>query len=194
MISAPFSLEVADALMQPNVNVAMAAEFFFDSGTSRVHTGVGEILLNGEVFFGLGTLGSVGAIEESNSTSASKLAVTLSGVETQMLGIVMNEECVGREVVAYIVVFDDQFKTLASNKLFRGKISESHLEAGSTSEVNYTISNIFEEWSRGQPWRFTDESMKKLHSGDRIMRYVAQMAERSIFWGNKKDAPAFRYD
>lgn len=194
MISAPFSMAVAEAMMQPNVNMALAAEFLFDSGTTRVHTGVGEITINGFVYFGLGTLGEVGAVEENNSTSATKLSVTLSGLETQMLGIVLNEECVGRKVNTYIVVFDDHFKTLAVNLLFRGKISSSALRAGSASAINYTISNVFEEWDKGRPWRYTDESVRKLNAGDRIMRYVSQMAERSIFWGSKKDAPAFRYE
>ncbi|MEQ4986178.1 hypothetical protein ABN080_01680 [Proteus sp. fly-1089] len=43
------------------------------------------------------------------------------------------------------------------------------------------------------PDRFTDESWSSRRQGDRIFRYVAQMAERAIYWGSKKDAPAFIY-
>ncbi len=30
-------------------------------------------------------------------------------------------------------------------------------------------------------------------NGDRIFRYVAQMADQAIYWGSKKNAPAFIY-
>lgn len=194
MISAPFSKSVAEAMMQPHVNMVMAAEFMFDSGVSRVHTGVGEIQIGGYVYFGVGTLGEVGEITEENNTSASKLSVTLSGIEAQQIGIVLNENVIGRAVNCYVAVFDDSHKTIASNLIFRGIIANSALRAGTESAISYTISNVFEEWQKGKPWRYTDESQQKLHPGDRIMRYVAQMAERSIFWGSKKDAPAFRYE
>ncbi len=193
MISSPFSMQVAEAMSQPNVNLALAAKINFPSGTSRVHTGVGQIMIQGEVYEGLGMLGEVSQVTEENSTSASQLSLSLNGLDNTLLAIVLNERCVGEYVICYIAVFDDTMTEIASNVLFRGKISQTAVSAGENGAVSYTISNIFESWSKGIPIRYTDESQQKYNSGDRIFRYVAQMSERSIFWGSKKDAPGFTY-
>lgn len=195
MIVNPFSIGVANALMQKHVDMALAAEFDFgDIGTTRVHTGVGDITINGFVYFGLGNMGEVGQVTEQNSTSPTQLSLTLSGLDTQMISIVLNERCIGRSVKTFIVVFGDNMTTLAYNGLFAGKITGTSLVAGAQGAVQFTVSNIFEEWSKGKPWRYTDDSQRKLQNNDRIFRYVAQMSERSIYWGSKKDAPPFRYE
>ena len=41
--------------------------------------------------------------------------------------------------------------------------------------------------------RNTDESHRRLHPDDRFFRYQNEMADRSIYWGSKKDAPGFIY-
>ena len=82
---------------------------------------------------------------------------------------------------------------MAYNIIYVGKISQPALSAGGTCAISYNVGNIFQEWSKSKPYRFTDESHVKDHPGDRIFRYVGQMSERSIYWGSKKDAPGFTY-
>lgn len=193
MFFTPFSDEVADLLMQDRVTVALAAQIRFDSGTVYVHSGTGQIVLGGYVYHGMGSLGRVDDAGESHSTSPTQLKMTLSGLDLSLLSITLNENCVGREAEIYLLVLDDASQVLANNLLFKGRISATGARAGNENTLQYTLSNIFEDWQR--PWaeRFTDESHKAKYPGDRIFRYVAQMAERSIYWGSKKDAPGFVY-
>lgn len=194
MIVQPFSMDVATAMMQPHVDLALAAEFDFGtSGVTRVHSGVGDITIDGDVYFGLGQMGEVGNVEEQNTTSPTQLSLTLTGLDTSMMAIALNERCVGRPVRAYIVVFGDNMTSLSYNEIFSGSITTTALVAGAQGAIQFTVSNIFEQWSKGKPYRYTDDSHRKLQNGDRLFRYVAQMSERSIFWGSKKDAPPFRY-
>lgn len=194
MIVNPFSKEVADAMASKHVNMELAAEFFFSSGISRVHTGVGEVLIAGQVYHGLGSLGEVGSITEKNDTSPKRLSLTLSGLDNNLLGISLNEESVNRRVNVYVATFDDSFTEVSYNLLFRGKITSSSVVAGDKPSINYTLSSVFEDWSKGKPNRFTDESHRRRHGDDdRIFIHVGEMSERSIYWGSKKDAPAFRY-
>lgn len=193
MIQNPFSLSVAQAMQQPNVNMVLAAEFDFASGVSRVHTGVGEVLIDGNVYTGLGSLSDVGSVKEENSSSATQLQLTLSGLEPQLISIALNESSVNRKVRVFVAVFDDSIKTIAYNLLFKGRITGASCVMGDNSAISFTVSNIFEFWSKGKPFRYTDESHTRRHPGDRFFRYIAQMAERSLYWGSKKDAPGFRY-
>lgn len=194
MFYSPFSEDMAAILSEDRVTPALAAQIHFDSGTVYVHTGVGPIVLGGYVYQGVGTLGKVDEVGESHTTSPTQLKLTLSGLDMGLLSTTLNEACVGRNAEIYLVAFDNETLAVrANNLLFKGRISSTGAKAGKNSSLQYTISNVFEDWSR--PWsdRFTDESHSAKFPGDRIFRYVAQMAERSIYWGSKKDAPGFKY-
>lgn len=193
MLISPFSTNVATALLDPQVNLVIGVEIAFDSGTTRVHSGTGPVILQGNVFLGLGILGQVGEIKEQNTSSPTQLALTLSGITTDMISIFLNENCVGKYVRIFVAVLDDSFEVLDSDLIFKGRIRDTAVIGGKNNAINVTVSNIFEDWANGQSWRYTDESQMKKNNGDRIFRYVSQMSDRSIYWGSKKDAPPFIY-
>lgn len=194
MLFSPFSDTLLDAMEQSNVSLVLAAEIDFPSGVTRVHTGTGIVVIDGQTFLGVGTLGDVGSVTEENSTSSSTMSMALSGLDMSLVGETLNEEVIGRNVVCYIAVMNDQGNVIAANILFEGFITDTALQAGQQNALSYVISNVFERWSQGLPDRYTDESQQRLYPGDRFFRYIAQMAERSIFWGSKKDAPGFSYE
>lgn len=194
MLFSPFSDELLSAMEQPNVGLVLAAEIDFPSGVTRVHTGTGTVIINGQTFVGVGTLGDVGSVTEENSTSSSTMSMALSGLDMSLVGETLNEEVIGCDVVCYLAVMNDRGVVTGANVLFEGFITDTSLQAGQQNALSYVIANVFERWSQGLPDRYTDESQQRLHPGDRFFRYVAQMAERSIFWGSKKDAPGFTYE
>lgn len=194
MLVNPFSQTVADAMMGEAINLILATEIEFESGTTRVHTGTGQVLIEGNSYLGIGNLGQVDSIKESNVSSATQLNLTLGGLDTSLLATVLNENCVGRPASMFVGVLNDDFVLIDYDVVFRGKIRNTALLAGSKGAINITLTNIFEEWSHAKAWRYTDESQRKLNDDDRIFRYVAQMADRSLYWGSKKDAPAFKYN
>lgn len=194
MIFSPFSDSLLDSMEQPSVTMIIAVAIYFDSGTTRVHSGTGVLSIDGQTFVGVGNLGDVGGVTEENTTSASTMSLTLSGLDMTLVGQTLNENCVGRDVKCYIATMNERGQVTNANVLFEGFISDTAMQAGTTNAITYTVSNIFEKWSSGIPDRYTDESQQRLHPGDRFFRYVAQMAERSIYWGSKKDAPGFSYE
>lgn len=193
MLVNPFSVNVATAMAQDTVNLVLAAEILFDSGPTRVHTGTGNVVIENNNYIGLGILGQVDSVKEQNNTSATQLNLTMAGLDSNMIATILNENCVGRKASMFVGVLDDDFNLTDYDVVFRGKIRNTALIAGSKGAINVTVSNIFEEWARAKAWRYTDESQRQLNGGDRIFRYVAQMADYSIYWGSKKDAPPFRY-
>lgn len=194
MLFSPFSDDLLSAMEQPNVALVLAAEIDFPSGVTRVHTGTGTVIINGQTFLGVGNLGDVGSVTEENSTSSSTMSMVLSGLDMSLVGETLNEEVIGCNVVCYLAVMNDQGVVTGANVLFEGFITDTSLQAGQQNALSYVVANVFERWSQGLPDRYTDESQQRLYPGDRFFRYVAQMAERSIFWGSKKDAPGFTYE
>ncbi|MDZ7322031.1 hypothetical protein N4G41_10340 [Kosakonia sacchari] len=193
MLYSPFSDAMVDWLSRDRVTAVIAASIQFESGTVYVHSGTGTIVLNGFVYYGMGKMGAVDDVGETNSTSPAQLKLTLSGLDLSLFATTLNERCVGRQANIYLVVMDDSGVVRAADMIFQGKVSSTGATAGETNALQYTVSNIFEDWQRPFPDRYTDESHQAAQPGDRIFRYVAQMAERSIYWGSKKDAPGFTY-
>ncbi|WOZ75663.1 hypothetical protein [Kosakonia sacchari] len=193
MLYSPFSDAMVDWLSRDRVTAVIAANIQFESGTVYVHSGTGTIVLNGFVYYGMGKMGAVDDVGETNSTSPAQLKLTLSGLDLSLFATTLNERCVGRQANIYLVVMDDSGVVRAADMIFQGKVSSTGATAGETNALQYTVSNIFEDWQRPFPDRYTDESHQAAQPGDCIFRYVAQMAERSIYWGSKKDAPGFTY-
>nr|WP_282559942.1 hypothetical protein [Providencia rettgeri] len=192
MIYHPFSNEMTQAI-NDGCYVVAAAKLDLKSGVTRVHTATGNLVIAGEMYQGVGQFGAIETVSEENTTGPQQLILSLSGFDSSLLGDVMNERSRGRDVRLMMVALNEDGQPILAEVLFAGQISNIGVSVGDKCEVAVTVSNRFERWSQGLPDRFTDESWQKRHIGDRIFRYVAQMAERAIYWGSKKDAPTFIY-
>ncbi|MBI6188646.1 hypothetical protein JEP98_05665 [Providencia rettgeri] len=193
MIYHPLSDEMVKAI-NDDCYLVVAAKLDLKSGVTCVHTGTGNLIIAGEVYQGVGQLGAIESVKEGLSTSPTQLLLSLSGFDSKLVGEVLNERSRGRDVRLMLVAIDeDNGQPILADVIFAGQIANLSVTTGEENKIGLTVSNRFERWSIGLPDRFTDESWSKRHNGDRIFRYVAQMAERSIYWGSKKDSPAFIY-
>lgn len=193
MLSTPFS----DAMLQAlagNPCLVMAVKILLPSGPCRAHSGTGDITINGETYYGVGALGSIQPIRSGSDTSPTQVQLQMTGFDSALMATILNEKCRGSDVSIFLVAIGDNGYPLAADLLYAGFIAKTGLAAGKDNAITLIASNKFERWSIAKPDRFTDESWRKRHQGDRIFRYVAQMSERPIYWGSKKDAPAFNYE
>lgn len=187
--------DMLDLLSQKQLQVDIAVDIEFDSGTSRVHLRVGDLYLNGFKYAGIGQLGNISAVTEENTVSPTQLTATLSGLDAYLIEKTLNEPCVNRNFTAYLVLLDENEMPVMWDIIFKGFISESYAVVGNKDPaISYKTSNIFEKWSVGLTDRYTDQSHTQRFPGDRFFRYTAQIADRAIYWGGKKDAPPFRFE
>ncbi|MEX9609606.1 hypothetical protein AB7Y92_05955 [Providencia manganoxydans] len=173
--------------------LVIAAKLDLKSGVTYVHSGTGNLIIAGEVYQGVGQFGSIEPVKEGLTTSPTQLLLSLSGFDSKLVGEVLNERSRGRDVRLMLVAINDDGQPALADIIFAGQIANLGVTTGDENAIGLTVSNRFERWSLGLPDRFTDESWSKRHNGDRIFRYVAQMSERSIYWGSKKNAPSFIY-
>ncbi|MEQ5239466.1 hypothetical protein [Proteus terrae] len=188
----PFSDAMVNAINE-GAYIVLAARLDLKSDVTCAHTGVGQLIIAGETYLGVGSLGEISQLKENKTTSPPQLQLKLAGFDKSLVGMVMNEQSRGREVRLMMVAIGEEGKPLLAEVLFVGQITSINVVSGEENAVCVNVSNRFERWSIGLPDRFTDESWSSRRQGDRIFRYVAQMAERAIYWGSKKDAPAFIY-
>ena len=80
-----------------------AVELAFDSGTSRIWSGYGEITFGGNTYLGVGTLGSISSISETQEIAATGIRFGLSGIPSDILAVALTEPYQGRSAKIYLV-------------------------------------------------------------------------------------------
>lgn len=197
MIGFPLSQAVVDIIATNDFMALTAVELHFASETVRAHTGTGELLIDGQVYLGVGQFGEVGTAQETDSPSGPmSIDLTLSGLDSTILQQTLVERCRGRPGrVMFVVIGSDG--TMAADVLFSGRMDAAKFNYGGNdgeNSITVTIIDRMAEWSRPGSMRWTDENHQLRHPGDRIFFAVAQLSESPLYWGAKKDAPSFRYD
>jgi hypothetical protein len=121
MLYSPFSDSMVDWLSRDRVTAVLAANVQFESGTAYVHSGTGTLVLGGYVYYGMGTMGAIDDVGETNTTSPTQLRMTLSGLDMSLFAKTLNERCVGRSAELYLVAMDDNGVVKVADLIFKGR-------------------------------------------------------------------------
>lgn len=99
------------ALEQPVVRIVYFAEFAFLGGTAYMNTSNQTITWNGHDWLGVGTLGSIGEVEETDGLEAKALNFTLNAAQPSWLALAVGsvEEYRGRSAKLYMCPLDEGF-------------------------------------------------------------------------------------
>lgn len=193
----PISQAVVDIISKGHFTSMYAVELQFASDTVRVHTGLGDLIIGGQVYLGIGSLGQVGSASETdNPQGPISIDLTLNGLDSTIIRQSLVERCRGRPGKLMFVVIDDD-GTMASDILMSGRMDAAKFSYGGNdgkNSITVTLIDRMAEWSRPGTKRWTDENHQMRNPGDRIFFAIAQLSESPIFWGSKKDAPSFRYE
>jgi hypothetical protein len=100
------------ALEGPHIKFVFFAEFFFASGTARLSTLNIPCAWGGHEWMGLGTLGDISPVVQSQGTAASSVSFTLSLPRSDWLALSVGpvEEYRGRDAKLYFCPLDENFQ------------------------------------------------------------------------------------
>lgn len=187
----PFSQSVVDILSTGEFTIMYAAELDFKDGMVRVHTGTGSLVINGETYEGVGTLGSVSAARETNDASGPlKINLTLSGLDSDIVKESLQDRCRGRQGRVYFVAIDRDGNQ-AADILFSGRMDAAKFTFDqSDSSIVVPLVDRMAEWDRRNVKRWTDENHQLRHPGDRFFKAVSQVSEWPIRWGSAVGLPS----
>lgn len=196
--SFPFSQAVVDIIAQGSFRAVYAAQLDFVDGMVYAHTGLGDLVVDGITYQGVGKFGEVGQSQESsNSSSPMSIELTLNGLDTAILSSTTIKGCRGRPARLLFSVMDES-GNYAADVLFSGRMDAAQIAYGGNGEdgnkITVTLIDRMAEWSRTGTERWTDESHRARHDGDRFFFAVAQLASWPLYWGAAKDAPSFTYE
>ena len=158
------------------------------SGHVRAHSGVGNVEFMGQTYQGIGALGNISTVKESGEISPHTLTVTLVGIDQALFSEVLNDKSVGRPATIYLALLNEDSTVLDSELLFKGRIGSPSISVGDNNVVSVKLVSRLEVWDKQKGDRYTNQSHQKRKPNDDFFRFVAELVDYPIYWGNKKDA------
>ena len=162
-------------------------------GFVRAHTGVGEIIIDGLTYLGMGSLGEVQSLDTETDEKPVRVVCTLNGLNAELVGEALKSKMIGLNATLMMTVFDNDTRLLLmAEPAIIGFVTDYNVSLSSGSgAVSVTIADEFELYEMPEHKYWTDESHQLDNDGDRLCRYVAQMGDREIQWGAGNDAVKF---
>ncbi len=75
------------------------------TGAAHVWSGVGTISYGGNSYLGVGSFGTVGEISEGSEARAAGTSISLSGIDTTLLGDTLNDIQIGAAATIWLATF-----------------------------------------------------------------------------------------
>lgn len=173
-----------DSLLVP----VLFVELQFGSGTVYLHTDLGTITTLSQNWLGVGDLGSISAVEESSQIGANSISVSLSGLDSTILDQAVNQNYYERPARILVGVRDSATGALVSDphELFYGKMDVMSVVSGQEGAVNLVLESELADFDKASMEYYSDAQLQRDFSGDLGFKYLAQVQNVSIIWGNKK--------
>ena len=155
-----------------------------DLGPMRMWTGLGTRTINvrgtDQDFAGTGALLNIAAAEEVADLSAKAMTISLSGIDTSLISLALQEPYQRRKARVYM----GEKSVSSVVEIFSGQMDTMQItDEPDMSTVIMTIESKLVELERSRDWRYTDESHKSRHSGDTFFSYVQSIQDQKVAWG-----------
>jgi hypothetical protein len=179
------SQPVLEAAEQKTVRPIWLCELALDTGPLRMTTAPSDIEWGGMVFSGVGTVGAISAAEETTELRPARLALTLQGLDAEMVGMAMGEPVQGRSITLWLALLDAAHRMIGEPMLWwRGRGSAVAVEmSAATATIQLDAENALADWERARDRRWTDADQQSRYADDKGLAFVVQAASQELVWG-----------
>lgn len=176
------------ALAQPRVSMAVLAALAFTNETLYVWSGLGDLIYGGNTYRGIGSLGKIAVIAETDRVSALATSLSLSGIDPANLDIaeVMASMSVKNTVALSIVLFDDNNNVIdgpiASCSGFMDQASIEESAEGSMIKID--IENRLAQLNRPAGWFLCDADVRFWNPNEGAFQWTSYLEDYTFRFGN----------
>lgn len=179
-MSRTINASLLTALTGDLVEPYYAVELFFDSGTLRLWTGIGDKTINSNTYTGTGSLLNIGPAEESGDLSAKAMSLTLTGLDSSIISLALQEPYQRRQARVYL----GEQSVSEVIQIFSGQMNTMNIDdSADGATIQLVIESKLVELERAANWRYTDENHKSRYSGDTFFSYVQAIQDVQVAWG-----------
>jgi hypothetical protein len=176
---------VEEALTSAVVRPAYLCDVEFETGTLRLWTGVGQLQWGGNTYTGAGNLAGVSEIIETQDSRAEGIRLSLSGVPSSTVSLVLQSARQGRPVRLWLALFDESNAMIGEPvAAFDGLLDVPQIDdAGETSTISITAESRLIDLRRARVRRYTNEDQQLEYLGDLGFQYVNRAASGFVRFG-----------
>jgi hypothetical protein len=172
-------------LSKDQVYPGLFVEMLFDGGAFRAWSGMRDFPLNGNVFVAVGHFGKLDSIQESaGDVKAAGVALSLSGIPSELLSLVLDEDCQGRPVNIWLAFFDSNWQLVNDAIKLNGYAMDFPTidEGGETATITINAESILADLERPRISRYNHESQIALFPDDKGLEFVTAIQNVEITW------------
>lgn len=149
-----------------------------------VHSGIGNIVFDGDTYLGVGDLGAVDSVEESESLGPSQIRLTLSGIDANLISEALDAGNYGDVISVYEGYRQDDGTLVADPWLVgRGQYEHSTIVLGKQNAVSIVVHHDLARLAEKSGDRYTDADQQDKFAGDTGFSFVASMINLKLLWG-----------
>jgi hypothetical protein len=181
----PVTAGVLTAAAQAQITALLFVELNFSSGFLRLTTAGHDVAWNGYTWTGVGLLGSVEAIREDTTLQAIGIKLGLSGVDTAVISIALQEDYQGRAAKIWCAFVNVDTGAIIADPLlvFVGRMDHMTVVDGTDAAVQLQLENELAAWDKPRIRRFSDADQRFEYPSDKGFEFIAETANRVISWG-----------
>ncbi len=178
-------------LESDNVRAAWLFEGEFESGSVYLWTGIGPLAWDGKTFEGVGDLGGVSPVSETLDLRAEGITVSLSGIKSSMLSLVLGEARQGRPCHLWLAALTEAGELDGEPHMaFSGRMDVPRInDDGATATIAITAETRLIDLARPRERRFSHEDQQIDFPGDRGFEYVTAITSQDIRHGGVGSDP-----
>lgn len=171
----------------------LLAKINTSGGDVRAWTGLGTLSFGGEDYIGGGNFVGVSELMETNDLSAQGMAVSLSGIPSDLLEVALGQVQHGRPATIWLglmgSVISNGISSLAlintPYEIYSGFTDITTIsEQGETSTISINIENRLIALEVPKVRRYTHEIQKQDYPDDKGMEFVVGLQDKSFKFGS----------
>lgn len=173
------------ALEAENLRPVLLVELAFASGTIRMSNLDLTVTWDSEDWLGLGRIGKIAAIEESEAIQAHGIVLTATGIDPAIVAIALGEHYQGRRVRIWLGLFDANYAVIADPVLiYRGRMDTMRVVNGQEATVQIACEGRLADFARARIRRYNSADQQIVHPDDRFFDFAPQIAAgQALYWG-----------
>lgn len=191
-MSRNLSASVIAALESNVVRLITFAELDFSSGKVYVHDGLGTYTWGGNDWIGVGSFGGISAVEEGSEVSPYSLTLSLSGLDSSIVSIALDEtednKYFMRDVVIYLGLLDDGDTLIDTpSQIWSGYMDVMSMSLGNENgdSIELQAESELSRFDTSRNLRYTQSMLEGRNSSDLFFEFLKDIEGVKILWKDK---------
>ncbi len=179
--------DVLAALSASNVGYMFMVDLHLDSDHLAFNSTLATRTHNSVTYVGAGNLGSVGEVTEGSDLNPGGCEISLSGINTALMSVILGEEYLNRPGKVYAALLDESNQIIGDPFIyFDGLIDSLSVTYSKTATITVSLKDRLVAWNRAKVKLWTHEEQQAQYPGDLGLEFVNAIADRDITWPAKK--------